>query len=84
MVRLDQKNYKLQTIYRIDTWYLDIFDSADNILITALPMVQGIDLLEQYQHIIRGSLYVHNTTEKEQQEFSGLGFEMNLYWEDPL
>lgn len=81
-VKLGKRNYKLQTIYRIDKWFLDIFDGADQPLVTAIPMVQGIDLLEQHQHIIRGSLYVLNTNEGETHNFGGLGREINLYWED--
>ena len=81
-VRLGKQNYKLQTIYRLDAWYIDILDSKDNYLVTALTMVQGIDLLEQYQHIIKGSLYVLNINKDERQAFGILGSEITLYWED--
>lgn len=80
--KLGSKNYKLQTIFRINTWYLDIFNDTDTALITAIPMVQGIDLLEQHQHLIRGSLYVINTSADEVSSFFSLGREINLYWED--
>ena len=82
-VKLGKKSYKLQTIYRAETWFLDIFDSSDTCLISAIPMVQGVDLLEQYQHVITGSLYIQNMNSDEQQNFSSLGREINLYWEDP-
>lgn len=82
IVRLGKHNFKLQVIYRIDTFYLDIFNSKDDVLITALPLVQGIDLLEQYQHLIKGSMYVLNSNKDERHNFFAISTEIGLYWED--
>ncbi len=83
-IRLGQQNLKFQTIYRIDTWYLDILESDGSCMISALPMVQGTDLLTQYQHILKGALYVLNNSKNEGHSFGGLGTDIELYWEDKL
>lgn len=80
--RLSGKQYKLQLIYRVDTWFLDIFDNADNPLIAGLPLLMGDNLLIQHQHIISGSLYVLNTNEDEIQRFTDLGTTIKLFWSD--
>ncbi|WP_291348077.1 MULTISPECIES: phage baseplate plug protein [unclassified Acinetobacter] len=81
-IRLGSAQYKLQLIYRVDHWYLDIFDTAENPLIAGLPMLVGDNLLVQHQHIIKGALYVLNTNEDESQAFSDLGINIKLYWSD--
>ncbi|ENX58797.1 MULTISPECIES: phage baseplate plug family protein [Acinetobacter] len=81
-IKLGTTQYKLQLIYRAEQWYLDIFDTAENPLIAGLPMLVGDNLLAQHQHIIKGSLYVLNTSEDESQAFSDLGTNIKLYWSD--
>ncbi|MFP1135727.1 phage baseplate plug protein [Acinetobacter baumannii] len=81
-IRLGGVQYKFQLIYRVKSWYLDIFDTAGIPLIAGLPLVMGDNLLIQHQHIIKGSLYVLNTNEDENQAFSDLGTLIKLYWSD--
>ncbi|WP_423854287.1 phage baseplate plug family protein [Acinetobacter guillouiae] len=81
-IRLGSAQFKLQLIYRASQWYLDIFDTAENPLIAGLPMLVGDNLLAQYQHIIKGSLYVFNINEDESQAFSDLSTNIKLYWSD--
>lgn len=81
-IRLGGVQYKFQLIYRVKSWYLDIFDTAETPLIAGLPLVMGDNLLIQHQHIIKGSLYVLNTNEDENQSFSDLGTLIKLYWSD--
>ncbi|WP_198080391.1 phage baseplate plug family protein [Acinetobacter calcoaceticus] len=81
-IRLGGAQYKLQLIYRVKSWYLDIFDSSENPLIAGLPLLMGDNLLIQHQHIIKGSLYVLNTNEDESQTFGDLGTLIKLYWSD--
>lgn len=83
-VQLNKITYKLQLIYRLDNWYLDILDSAENGLILGLAMNANIDLLEQHEHLINGSLYVTNTNLNESQGFYDLGTKIKLYWSDPV
>jgi len=80
--RLGGTQYKLQLIYRVDTWFLDIFDNTENPLIAGLPLLMGDNLLIQHQHIISGSLYVLNTNEDEIQQFTDLGTMIKLFWSD--
>ena len=82
-IQLNKIAYKLQLIYRIDNWYLDIMDSSENSIISGLAMNPNIDLLEQHQHLIKGSMFVTNSNEDESQEFYDLGSKIQLYWRDP-
>lgn len=82
-IQLNGVLYKLKFIFRLDGWYLDLLDTAENPLISGLSMSAGIDLLEQHQHIIKGSLYVSNNNIGETQSFNDLGLKIKLYWEDP-
>lgn len=81
-IQLGSNSYKLQLIYRIDQWFVDILDTAGNYLIAGLPLNSGDNLLIQHQHIISGALYVLNMNEDESQLFSDLGREITLYWSD--
>lgn len=81
-VRLGSIIYKLRLIYRLDTWFLDISDSAGQLMLAALPMVQGMNLLEQHQHLIKGGLYVLNSNTDESQSFNDLGVKIQLFWRD--
>ena len=79
-VSLGNTTYKLQLIYRVNKWFLDIFDVQNTPLICGLPLVMGDNLLIQHQHVISGSLLVMNTNENEQQSFTDLGKNITLYW----
>ena len=80
-VNLGKSIYKLRLIYRIDQWYLDILDTSEKPLITGLLLCPGIDLLEQYKHVINGSLYVVNFEQDEIAKYGYLGSKIKLYYE---
>lgn len=82
-VQLNKVSYKLQLIYRLDTWFIDLMDGAENPIILGLALNPGIDLLEQHQHLIKGSLFVANSNKDESQAFYDLGSKIQLYWRDP-
>ena len=81
-VTLGKAIFKLRLIYRIDQWYLDILDTSEKPLITGLLLCPGIDLLEQYKHVINGSLYVANFEQDEIAKYGYLGSKIKLYYED--
>lgn len=81
-VNLGKSIYKLRLIYRIDQWYFDILDTSEKPLITGLLLCPGIDLLEQYKHVIPYALYVTNSNPDEIATFSDLGTKIKLYYED--
>ncbi|EFF82104.1 phage baseplate plug family protein [Acinetobacter haemolyticus] len=81
-IRLGATQYKMQLIYRANHWYLDIFDIAENPLITGLPILVGDNLLAQHQYLIKGALYVLNTNEDESHAFGDLDTKIKLYWSD--
>lgn len=80
-ILLGKNIYKLRLIYRTKAWFLDIFNSDDQSLILGLPLRQGINILEQHQHLINGSLYVLNQNIDETHAFSELGSKIRLFWE---
>lgn len=82
-VQLNGTTYKFRTIYRADTWFLDIMDSSEVAILSGIPMLMGDDLLAQYQYMISGSLYVINNNADQSQSFDDLGDKILLYWEDP-
>lgn len=81
-VRLGSTIYKLRLIYRLDTWFLDVSDSSGQLILAALPMVQGVNLLDQHQHLIEGGLFVLNNNADESQSFNDLGVKIQLFWRD--
>ncbi|MBK0062142.1 MULTISPECIES: phage baseplate plug protein [Acinetobacter] len=82
-VQLNKISYKLQFIYRLDAWFIDVMDGSENKIISGLALNSGIDLLEQHQHLIKGSLFVTNSNKDESQGFYDLGSKIQLYWSDP-
>ena len=80
-ISLGGKQYKLQFIYRLDAWFFDVLDTSENMLISSLLICQGVNLLEQYQHILKGAFYSLNANKDESQAFSDLGRNIKLYWE---
>lgn len=82
-VQLNKITYKLQLIYRLNCWYLDVMDGSENPIISGLSMNPNLDLLEQHQHLIKGSLFVTNSNKDESQGFYDLGSKIQLYWSDP-
>jgi len=82
-VQLNKTACKIRLIYRLNHWYLDILDTAEKTLIAGLALNAGTDLLEQHQHLIKGSLFIINSNEDESQGFFDLGKKIRLYWRDP-
>ncbi|WP_047236641.1 phage baseplate plug family protein [Chromobacterium subtsugae] len=61
-VQLGANTYQFVLVWRDahgGGWFLDINDAAGNALVGSLPLVPGVDLLAQYEHLgIGGGLYV--------------------------
>lgn len=82
-VQLNKITYKLQLIYRLDRWYIDILNTSDLPIILGIAMNTGTDLLSQHQHLIKGSMFATNANQDESQGFFDLGAKIQLYWSDP-
>lgn len=82
-IRLNGTTYQFKFVFR-KRWYLDLADPSNQPLINGLPLVHGINLLEQYQHVIRGALIMLNSHEDESQSLNDLGSKIKLYWSDPV
>ena len=81
-IRLNGHSYYLKFMF-LNRWFMSISNELDKPMINNLPLVTGINLLEQHQHLINGSFIVVNNNEDESQKFSDLGILIRLYWSDP-
>ena len=63
-------------------WMLDISDQYDNPLVTALPLIAGVDLLQQFQYLgfNGGLICVVNGDPNAVATYANLGTDANLYW----
>lgn len=62
-------------------WILDIADADENDLVCGIPLVTGIDLLEQYQHLgFNGGLYAYENDTDVPPSFDTLGVSGGLVW----
>ncbi|WOE32186.1 MULTISPECIES: phage baseplate plug protein [unclassified Acinetobacter] len=81
-IKLNSNFYYLKFVF-LGRWFISISNELDQPLINSLPLVTGINLLEQHQHLIKGSFIVVNNNEDESQSFGDLGTVIRLYWSDP-
>ncbi|ENX03629.1 hypothetical protein F900_00723 [Acinetobacter modestus] len=80
---LNGKTYKLRLIWRDPIgWFLDIHDVADLPLANGIAVVTGVNLIKQYQHLIKGELWVY-TDGLENPDYKSVGSTLKLYWVDP-
>lgn len=63
-------------------WVLDIADAGSHPIIEGIPLVTGVDLLEQYAHLgLGGVLWCQTTAEPDAvPTFDNLGAGSHLYW----
>ncbi|QDY27251.1 phage baseplate plug family protein [Clostridium botulinum] len=88
-IPVDEKKLKLFFFLRYNTeqkcWEMDLKDSDDQDLIHSLPLVCGLNLLEQYSYLNIGSAYIvklnPNLMEDNPNEFN-LGKDFILVWGD--
>ena len=84
------QTYQLVTQYRDAPeagWTLDIGEPNGTPIISGIPLVTGVNLLAQYQHLIVGSLFVLSDVETwAVPGFSDLGVSSHLYFDgdDPF
>jgi hypothetical protein len=84
-VTLSQVDYLMTLRYRNvieGGWFLDIADISGNSIVEGIPLVTGVDLLEQYKHLgFTGALRVQTTNDPDAvPTFENLGAAGKLYW----
>jgi hypothetical protein len=89
-ITLTGVTYGFTLIWRDDPcgmggWFLDIADDIGNPLVQGLPLVTGVDLLEQYGYLnFGGQLYVQTKQDPQAvPTFTNLGTDCQLYWVIP-
>lgn len=80
-ISLAGTTYRLSFVYRngcYANWVMDIADNSGNAILNGLPLVEGADLLSQYQYLGLGfSLYC--TFENQNVAMLGLGTNQRLF-----
>lgn len=73
--------YKMELVWREPVWCLNLLSSDDSIIVSALPLVAGANLLEQYAYLGLGfSLLVSSDIEgQENPTKTDLGLYSHLY-----
>lgn len=63
-------------------WVVTVSDSSGNILLDSIPLITGIDLLEQFKHLGIGSAIIVNvgTTLTDSPDDTSLGSRFKLLW----
>lgn len=62
-------------------WVVDIADTSGNPIIQGIPLVTGVNLLDQYAYLISGVLWVQTTADPDAvPTFDNLGIGSHLYW----
>ncbi len=76
--------YRMRLTYNTaaeGSWILDIGTADGALLIAGLPLVTGIDLLEQHAHLgLGGSLYAVTNDDTDAPTYPGLGVTSHLYF----
>ncbi|MBQ5688319.1 MAG: hypothetical protein IIV23_11525 [Ruminococcus sp.] len=83
-IDLSGKEYIVQCRWNpeMPSWTVDFADAATGAwLFRDLPLTAGIDLLQQYQHLVTGSLFIYTDgDENSPPTQENLGAESNLYY----
>lgn len=83
-VSLSGTDYRMTVQWRNSEgagWILDIADTSANPIIQGIPLVTGVNLLEQYAYLIPGVLWVQTTADPDAvPTFDNLGVGSHLYW----
>lgn len=84
-ITLSGVQYELTLIYRNVSqggWFLDIADQNSNPIVQGIPLVTGVNLLEQYDYLgFGGELWVQTSSDPDAvPTFENLGEDGLLYW----
>lgn len=80
---LNGTTYKFRLIWRDPVgWFLDIAKADETPLINGIAVVTGVNLIKQYQHKLKGELWVY-TDGLENPDYTSVGTTLKLYWKDP-
>jgi hypothetical protein len=66
-------------------WVMKIYDSSQNLILSNVPLVTGLNLLRQFQYLQIGSLFLVNvtgTTLLNYPDNTDLGTDFKLVWSD--
>ncbi|MEE3504830.1 hypothetical protein QN399_00885 [Pseudomonas sp. 10C3] len=85
VVSLSGVSYRLTAQWRNSEgagWVLDIADNSGTPIIQGIPLVTGINLLDQYDYLgLGGVLWCQTTADPDAvPTFTNLGIDSHLYW----
>ncbi|RQZ76387.1 hypothetical protein DF052_00060 [Burkholderia glumae] len=83
-ISLGGTSYQLTVQWRsvISMWLLDIADASGNAMLSGIPLVTGVDLLEQFGYMgLGGALRVQGADDPDNlPTYDDLGTSSALYW----
>lgn len=80
---LDGTSYHFRLLWRDPVgWFLDISTSDLVPLVLGISLVTGVNLIQQYQHKIKGELWIL-TDNLDNPDYQSVGNALKLYWINP-
>lgn len=84
-VQLSGVDYRVRLTYQNVTdggWCMDILDIDENPIVNGIPLVTGVNLLEQYEYLgFVGRMWVQTASDPDAvPTFLNLGIDANLWW----
>lgn len=83
-IQLNKVNYRFKVTYmEFCGWVLDIKTSQGEVMLAGVPLVSGIDILQQYQYMgFNGSLFFVCEDMEDELSPNELGRKNKLYFEE--
>lgn len=88
-IPIDNKSITFNFFLRYNTeagyWIMDIYDNKQNPIVVSVPLICGLNLLEQFSYLKIGSAYivkVDNTLLTDKPDDTNLGTNFILVWGD--
>lgn len=84
-IQLSGIDYRIRLTYKNTDeagWIIDILDATENQIVNGIPLVTGVNLLEQYRHLgFLGRLWVQTASDPDAvPTFLNLGIDAQLWW----
>lgn len=90
-IPIDGKSISFKFILRYNTqaqyWIMELYDIKNNTIIVSIPLICGLNLLEQYSYLRIGSAYIYKTDTtliSDKPDDTNLGTTFILVWSDTI
>ncbi|MBZ9633078.1 phage baseplate plug protein [Clostridium sp. FP1] len=90
-IPIDGKSITFNFFLRYNTlaqyWIMELYDTKKNTIIVSVPLICGLNLLEQYSYLRIGSAYIYKvdtTLKTNKPDDTNLGTYFILVWSDTI